>query len=266
MAYLELQFASQAISKYTTVKAYLPSDATSGTIFEPPYKTLYFLPGFSNDATAIMSYLGLRRECELKGIAIVVVDGDNSFYVDRTHQHANYSEFIKEVIDTTRKFLPLSDKREDTFIGGISMGGYGALYNGLRYRDLFSKIVALSPSADCFDLICNHDVLFQEGLFTQVFENKENYYEQQTNLVKFYGEVHQSEIPELFIACGEADDLVLKGVNDLRELLTSREVPFIDRRGAGNHEYAYWEKQLDPAFSFLAGIAPGTQHELVLKF
>ena len=43
--------------------------------------------------------------------------------------------------------LPLSTKREDTFIGGISMGGYGALYNGFKYRDTFSKVAAFSPAA-----------------------------------------------------------------------------------------------------------------------
>ncbi|MCJ1978134.1 alpha/beta hydrolase [Lactococcus paracarnosus] len=266
MAYLELQYASQAISKYTTLKAYLPSDGTSGTLFVPPYKTVYFLPGFSNDATALMTYLGLRKECELKGIAIVVVDGDNSFYVEQANHQANYSTFIREVVEVTRKLLPLSENRNDTFIGGISMGGYGALLNGLRFRDMFSKIVALSPSADCYDLICHHNMLFQEALFTTIFGDKATYYAEDTNLAKFYGEVDQVDIPELFIACGEQDDLVLNGVTDLRDSLIKEGIPFVDRRGTGKHEYAYWEKQMDPAFSFLADIQPGTQADLILKF
>ena len=49
----------------------------------------------------------------------------------------------------TRKLLPLSHRREDTFIAGISMGGYGALINGLRYSDTFSKIGMLSPRWAC---------------------------------------------------------------------------------------------------------------------
>ena len=49
MAYIEMQYLSSTIAKFTTVKAYLPTDAMSGKVFEPPYKTLYFLPGFSND-------------------------------------------------------------------------------------------------------------------------------------------------------------------------------------------------------------------------
>ena len=68
-----------------------------------------------------------------------------------------------------------------------------------------------------------------------------------------------------FIACGEQDDLVGKGVRDLRETLKERNIPFIDRLGQGNHEMAYWEEQMDPAFSFLAGIEPGTKARLILE-
>lgn len=40
--------------------------------------------------------------------------------------------------------MPLSHKRVDTFIGGLSMGGFGALRNGLKYSDTFGSIVSLS--------------------------------------------------------------------------------------------------------------------------
>ena len=216
--------------------------------------------------TTLMTYLGLRRECELKGIAVVVVDGNNSFYVDHSGRLSNYSAFVKETVDMTRKLLPFSTKREDTFIGGISMGGYGALLNGLRFRSCFSKIVALSPSADCYDLICSHAEMFDRELFENVFGNKEVYYGNDTNLCKFYSEVPKQEIPELFIACGEQDDLVGKGVKDFRDKLKELGIPFIDRRGQGNHEMAYWEDQMDPTFSFLADIKPGTKTRLILEF
>lgn len=265
MAYAEVQFLSSAITRFTTIRAYFPTDAMSGTKFEPPFKTLYFLPGFSNDAATLASYLGFRRECELKGIAVIIVDGENSFYVDHPKRLANYSAFIKEVVEFTRMMFPLSEKREDTFLGGISMGGYGALLNGLRYRAIFSKIVALSPSADCYDLICGHPFMFDEELFTNTFGSKEEYYGSHRNLCKYYSEVPKEEIPELFIACGEQDDLVGKGVKDLRKTLTEQDIPFVDVREDGNHEMAYWEDNLDLAFSFLAGIEPGTKSRLVLN-
>ena len=40
--------------------------------------------------------------------------------------------------------FPLSNKREDTFIGGLSMGGYGAMRNGIKYNNTFGYILSLS--------------------------------------------------------------------------------------------------------------------------
>lgn len=56
------------------------------------------------------------------------------------------------MVELTRRLLPLSTRREDTYIAGISMGGYGALYNGLKYKETFGKIAAMSPAADIYRL------------------------------------------------------------------------------------------------------------------
>lgn len=76
---------------------------------------------------------------------MVMPSGDNAFYVDQPKGHNNYGEYIgQELVRLTRKMFPLSRKREDTFIGGLSMGGYGALRNGLKYSDTFGAVIALS--------------------------------------------------------------------------------------------------------------------------
>ena len=267
MAFVKLQYKSMALTRGVTVNVFLPSDGISGTETELPYRTVYFLPGYSADSTEILTYLGMRRECELKGIAIVIPDGCNSFYVDHVKRGAGFSAFVgKELVDVTRKFLPLSQRREDTYIAGISMGGYGALLNGLRYRETFSKIAALSPSADCCDLLCGHPEMgFGEEIFENTFGSREEYYAGKTNLEKFYSETNREEIPELFIACGEQDSLVFPAVERFEKKLTGCGIPYISRRGQGSHELDYWERMLDPAFSFLAGIEEGTKARMVLR-
>lgn len=42
--------------------------------------------------------------------------------------------------------FPTATTRERRFIDGLSMGGYGALYLGLKYPDRFSAIGAHSPA------------------------------------------------------------------------------------------------------------------------
>ena len=150
MAYMTLEYKSLAQMKGVTIRAFLPDAKVLGA--DPaPLKTVYFLPGFSADSTEIVTWLRLRRQSELKNLAVILVDGENRFYIDHPEKYQSYSTFVgKEVVETTRRLLPLSDRREDTFIAGISMGGYGALYNGLRFRETFGRIAAISPATDIY--------------------------------------------------------------------------------------------------------------------
>ncbi len=49
-------------------------------------------------------------------------------------------------VEAARRMFPISRRREDTFIGGISMGAYGALRNGFKYAENFGGIIALSSA------------------------------------------------------------------------------------------------------------------------
>ena len=177
MAFLQIDYKSEALMRGVNIKVILPSDGMAGK-WEPPYKTLYLLPGYSATATELITYLGLRGQSELKGIAIVLPDGENLFYQDLPDRMTFYSTYVgKELVEVTRKMLPLSTKREDTFIGGISMGGYGALYNGFKYRDTFSKVVAFSPAADACMLLAGSEAPgFSRAQFEGIFGNREAYY------------------------------------------------------------------------------------------
>ena len=79
MAFLQIDYKSEALMRGVNIKVILPSDGMAGK-WEPPYKTLYLLPGYSATATELITYLGLRGQSELKGIAIVLPDGENLFY------------------------------------------------------------------------------------------------------------------------------------------------------------------------------------------
>ena len=52
----------------------------------------------------------------------------------------------------TRDEFCLSRERSRTFIGGFSMGGYGALRNGLLHAEAFSKIAVFSGAVHFFEV------------------------------------------------------------------------------------------------------------------
>jgi S-formylglutathione hydrolase FrmB len=268
MAFITMQYNSVALGRGISVHVILPSDGISMVNHEPPYKTVYFLTGYSVDATSLVSYLPFRKECELKGLAAVIISGENAFYQDKPERGENYAQLVgKEIVEVTRNFFPLSDKREDTYIAGISMGGYGALLNGIRFRETFSKIAALSPACDPDNLLNDFQELgFHSDTFQNIFGSKHDYENGGANLYKVYPKTSIESIPELFIACGIGDTLVYPTVKRFVNTLEEAGIPHVFKTSMGNHEMDFWERMMDSTFSFLAGISEGTKDRLVLGF
>lgn len=81
-------------------------------------------------------------------IAVIMPAGENHFYLNQPGAGFDYQNFIgSELVELTREMFPLSKHREDTYIGGLSMGGFGALNNGLKNPETFGGIIALSSAS-----------------------------------------------------------------------------------------------------------------------
>lgn len=265
MPFIEMSYMSAALGREVSVKVIIPSGGMYGAC-EPPYRTLYFLPGYSASAMQLITSLGLVNQAELKGIAIVLPDGENLFYQDVPETMTFYSTYVgKELVEMTRKLFPLSVKREDTYIGGISMGGYGALYNGMRFRETFSKVVSFSPACEPYALLVEANAPgFSPTQFERLFGDKDTYLESDRYMVRAWTKTPASERPELFLCCGTNDRAVYGAVCELEKALKTAGTEHVYREEPGDHETEFWQKMLDPAFSFLAGIQEGTKNRLII--
>lgn len=268
MSYFTMQYNSKALGRGLSLIVILPDDGMSMVQHQPPFKTVYFLTGYSVDNVSLATYLPFRRECELKGLAAVIISGENAFYQDHPERGTCYGRLVgEEIVEETRKRFPLSDKREDTYIAGISMGGYGALLTGLRYSDTFSKVAAFSPACDPTSLLFDFQALgFPPKMFEAHFGTREAYDTSYSNLYYAYPQTGKARLPELFISCGTGDGLVYPSVKRFSETLTAAGIAHTLRETTGNHEMDCWERMMDPSFSFLAGIPEGTKDKLVLGF
>lgn len=254
MAYIEMNYKSESLMRSVSLNVFLPCcDGWENA--EKPFKTLYFLPGFSASGKELSTSLSFRLQSMMKGIAVVIPDGDNSFYVDRPDRFAWYSKFVgSEIVEVTRSIFPLSVKREDTFIGGISMGGYGALLNGLRYREIFGKIAAMSPGLDFYDLMERGVNGFTREYLDGLFGSREEFERTDLGLDPAYLEAKKAgeEIPELFMCCGRQDELVYENNVRFVKFLQENQIPVDYREDDGGHDVMFWDKFMDPVFAFLA--------------
>jgi len=262
MAIATIEFKSAALMRNVSFRAILPSDFSTDA---GPYKCLYFLNGYGASSMEMATYLSFRKHCELKRIAVVLPDGENSFYVDHPERNSNFSAFIgEELVRVSRALLPLSHRREDTFIGGISMGGYGAVYNGIKYRDTFSKIVSMSGALDAADLYFRHqETGFTPEEFNAHFYSRDRYENSEMDLPGAIAGCGEDR-PALFFCCGEQDSLTGGPNREMERFLTEKGIPHTYLWGDGDHDLEYWEGMMDPAFSFLADIPTGSRARLTL--
>lgn len=253
MALLDIDFYSQQINKTVHAQTVLP---VADAIPSPPLplKTLYLLPRFSASAHDI-NWMCRIKEYVLKyQMAVIIMDGDNSFYVDRPM--TNYSKLVgEELVEFTRKILPLSPEKKDTFIGGISMGGYGAWYNGIKYHDVFGKIAMIHPGFDFYELTLEGAPMFPTAFLDAFFGSKENYHATEydyRNIIKQEKDV----MPKLFHCCGTEDPLL--SVNEaFYQYLLANDVPVTHCTAPGGHDEVFINRMWDPLFEFLTDQSSG---------
>jgi S-formylglutathione hydrolase FrmB len=127
------------------------------------------------------------------------------------------------VVEYTRSIFPLSNRREDTIIAGVSMGGYGAIRNGLKYNDTFGHIVGISPA-----LVYDGAGAAPEGsgsgihrgYFEMVFGDLSKVMESDMNPAVLARKILDTggSVPNLYFATGWNDMLVFTAESSTRSL------------------------------------------------
>ncbi|MBQ9262976.1 MAG: hypothetical protein IJ189_02055 [Clostridia bacterium] len=256
MANLHMNFRSDCISRSVYPVVFLP-DLNLWRDIEPPYPTLYFLPGYSGGGLETAMFSNFALFSMRYGVAVVLVDGENSFYTDDEQRGAMFSQYVgEELVEVTRSVLPLSRRREDTFIGGISMGGYGALINGLRFSESFSKIAMLSPALGFKTRDDNPrpnspvpkgELIATLGTWKEYYHSYKDY-----QYAVERAAVSSQTMPDMFLACGRADSL-MTSARAFAAQMDQLHAPLTWYEQDGGHDHTFWKQALDPMFRFLTG-------------
>ena len=251
-----MNFRSSQISRSVYPLVFLP-DLNQWRDIDPPYPTLYFLHGYSGGAVETAMFSNIALYAMRYSVAVVLVDGENSFYTDDEKRNANFSRFVgEELVEVTRSVLPLSGERENTWIAGISMGGYGALINGLRFRERFSKIGMLSPA---LGYKLENDKMPEScpvpaGELLETLGTWEDYtgsYRDEKYALLAAAESGEP-VPELFVAIGKSDPLY-PAAGHFREYCREASPEPVWYEAAGGHDHTFWKQAMDPLFHFLTG-------------
>ena len=217
-----------------------------------PFKTLYLLHGWSGHYMDWVHNSRIVEWAEEYNLAVIMPSGENGFYVDHPH-HNNFGAFIGEdLVNVTRQLFPLSDKREDTFIGGLSMGGYGALRNGYVYGDTFSKIVALSSRVLSKEDNTFHDLTEDTPINRSLWPliPSKTYRDLPDNMDTYALVKQAKNKPELYLACG-TDDHLIRENEVFHNWLIQNGFDHEYREEPGDHNWDFWNTFLLDALPWL---------------
>jgi S-formylglutathione hydrolase FrmB len=261
MAQLQVNFFSKSLLRTVTVNAIVPVDKfvfpEQPVREKKPFKTLYLLHGIFGNYTDWIAGTRIQSWAEAHNLAVIMPSGDNHFYVDNENSGQMYSEFIgRELVEFTRDLLPLSRRREDTFIAGLSMGGFGAIRNGLKYHDVFGALAGLS-SALVLDGAVNSKYedpspIGRRGYFEYVFGDLTKLLGSDRDprgLIKLLKE-SGAEFPKIYLCCGTEDFLI--GANrDYHQFLLDNGVEHSYIEGPGVHNWEFWDEYIRKVLDWL---------------
>ncbi len=144
MAFCELKYFSPALGKAMAADIILPEGDLKG-----PFATFYLLHGFSDDHTIWQRRTSIERYVQDLPLIVVMPDGGRSFYCDAKEGLPWETSIVRDLVNYVDKMFHTKATRASRCIGGLSMGGYGAVKLALKHPDLFCSAVSHS-GAVCF--------------------------------------------------------------------------------------------------------------------
>src|SRR5262247_490501 len=153
MALMHCHFFSQVLGLMSTMSVILPDPLpteTRATLASqrPRYPTLYLLHGMSDDHTVWQRRTSIERYVAGRNLAVVMPAVHRSFYTDSLTGQRYWTFISEELPALARHFFPLSTRRAETYVAGLSMGGYGAFKLALTYPERYAAAASLSGALD----------------------------------------------------------------------------------------------------------------------
>lgn len=256
MAIMHVTFASQSLKRWTDFTVIVPLEKGPEQTRETPerFPTLYLLHGYTGNCFDWCTGSNIRAYAEKNKIAVVMPSGENSFYLDDEKADIRYAGFLAELVEFTRKMFPLSETREETFIGGLSMGGFGALRNGFYYSELFGKVIGLSGAYiqdELADMKEEGNGVAPRGYYERVFGDLKTAAGSDKNpLVCAQQAVKKGTAPKVFMACGTEDFLISQN-RAMQERLKQAGVSVDYFEGSGVHDWQFWNAWIEKAIDWL---------------
>lgn len=257
--------AKQMMSQVDTIKVPTTRLATPMTVTvtvparylssldDDRYPVVYLLNGYSGNNTDYSTRLNLDSLANAHQVIFICPDGKDSWYWDSPIDPGMQMEsfIIKDLVPTVDKRLRTRADRRYRAIAGLSMGGHGALWLGIRHKDLFGSAGSMSGGVDITPSKFHNNWKMKDRLGTY-----------KSNPKRWKNHTVISQVPTLkdgelniIVECGDAD--FFREVNDnLHAALQKQGITHSYSITPGNHSWPYWRRTLPVILNFFDSHIP----------
>lgn len=259
MAILQMNMYSHCLAMDTSLNILLPESKhgvqEKAVAVRKEYPVLYVLHGYGDNYSSWMRKSILEFVARDYDVVVVMPEVNNSFYANQGA--ARYYDYVaNELPDKIVQFFPASTKREDTFIMGNSMGGYGAFMIAMNSPEKYAAAVSFSGilglDADPKYLLMKIPDFKQN--WEIAFHTIEEFHRSRYYLYDVARQLDQSPVkkPALFHFCGTKDILAYDMGKDFiayTKAETTLDIRYEEIEN-GLHDWATWNPYIEKALQF----------------
>lgn len=251
-------FYSEQLKMAVRIQVIFPDLSNDVTpVIEGVPRVLYLLHGLSGSCEEWTRFSKIEYYAKKYNFIIIMPEVQRSFYCDTAYGCSYFSYVADELPAICSRWFRLDQRKENTFIAGESMGGYGAVKIALSRPDRYGAVASLSGVLD-YPSLCGKvrsgewtDFLPQEltGLHgpAGVPEKKDDLLELVRQTAK---DPHR---PRLIQLCG-TEDFLYADNQTFRRTAEQAGYGHTYLEGPGDHEWPYWDKAIQHAFQFFCGL------------
>jgi putative tributyrin esterase len=244
MALLRIDHTPETVKVNLPLNIILPDPGNMAGVPVAKRKVLYLLHGLSEDASAWQRYSSIEALAEDYGLVVIMPSAGRSFYIDQPNGQRYFSYLTEELPRYLADVFGLAPSREDTFIAGSSMGGYGAFKAALLHPGLYGAAASFSGvlSLDVLRMLPDDS---RREEFPWLFGDLEKLPGSEHDPAVWLRSAAQnpSALPRLFITCGRQEDLYpLSGMFYSACQTLGVQVEYHEEDGG--HDWSNWDRQI----------------------
>jgi S-formylglutathione hydrolase FrmB len=259
--------AAERVECGTMKSRYVPRPVGYCAMLPPSYDAqpnkqfpvLYFLHGLGENQSFLVSSGGwqmiedLWEQKRLGEFVIITPQAWKSFYINSKDGSVKYEDFfVREFVPGMEKKFRLTGTRSTRAIGGVSMGGYGALRFAFKYPQMFVSVAVHMPALRESLPRGLGDAGFTEFFGTAFGDPAdESYWKANSPFV--YARRDNLRGLKIYADCGDQDDYGFDaGTRQLDKLLNQRHIEHMIEIYPGRHDWQFVARHLVASLQFQA--------------